>query len=167
MKKFWVILITILISIDLSAQWVKVPFDTLADITEIQFMNSDTGWIKYETYPSIGYDAAVTYNKGQSWNFSDHFNSVYFIDAKHVWCTRSDTASHYMQLLYSTDAGRNWELKANKWHPDSRFYFKDSLVGWILSKNFSINSAPETFLYHTTDGGKTKHLVWYAFDLLC
>lgn len=117
-------------------------------ITDIQFINRDTGWfVNGEIYRTI--------NDGIDWDRASGLNypvsDVYFLDSQLGWCVGAGG-----KLYKSIDGGVDWEEKhTGTGNKLNAVFFVDKNLGWIAGNGI---------IKKTTDGGENwdERYVGYA-----
>ena len=134
----------------------------------IYFTSENNGWISTDDEYIMW-----TTDGGQNWNKVnmsdlDSFNNlagcpdIYFFDDKKGWVISTVAEGTlprftYGGLAYSTDGGKNWEVK---WYSDTlyprAFYWHDQNTGWAVGD--------DGLTLHTSDGGDSWKVVMVNSD---
>ncbi len=132
----------LILSAELSAQWVRQTSGTGFNLFGSHFLSADTGF-------AVGYLGRIlrTTNGGTTWvdkslPTSENFNSVYFASATTGWIL-SDVAKVY----HTTDLGETWQVQNPDVQGVRHIYFIDAQNGFAAGAIGSLS--------RTTDGGAT------------
>ncbi len=157
MKKTWVLLFLLTTIFNLNAQtWVKQNSGTSRNLTDVFFLNADTGWVVGE----MGVILKTT-NGGQSWTDKTpktliQLTGVYFFDGNTGWVIGGGG------VMKTTDGGDSWNVQLGPHYTD-KVFFKDQSHGWAVGTNSSGTGS----IYVTTDGGENwtekQNATWTEF----
>ena len=106
---FYFTFISFTVSFAQADGWEFQESGTDAYLTDVFFINADTGWV-------TGYDIIMnTTDGGANWTVQDSsimiFRSIYFTDKNHGWAV-GEKGSEYGGFIYhTTDGGQYWYLK--------------------------------------------------------
>jgi photosystem II stability/assembly factor-like uncharacterized protein len=153
--------------------WSQVALPDGRHPRSVQRVDSHHAWVVTED------DILVTQDGGGNWTRVTNpcggfrVGPLDFVDGLHGWlgCTGPGAASTAPKTLYQTlDAGHTWELIAATQDASRKYplgvgelsiggsltdiHFFDAKTGWLAL------DGPQSFLYHTDDGGHT----WNAVD---
>ena len=133
--------------------WLELPFPetTSASPNGVFFVTADTGWI----VGAGGYirrttDGGMTWQT-QSAGTSRKLNRVHFVGSRTGWITGGWQDGSSYPLFKTTNSGESWQDLSfgSDCYSCEDIWFADSLNGWIVGQNSSINP----FIQHTTNGG--------------
>lgn len=132
--------------------WVKAPSPTTHTLTNLFFIDRNTGWASGDSGVII-----KTTNGGSSWTFQNsgtyyNIEEIFFLNAMTGWATAweifpDSTTYPGTILMKTTNSGLNW---TRSMFPDTNYYmttifFRDALNGYL-------GGTPATIVY-TSDGG--------------
>ena len=138
---------------DAGAHWLQLPFpdSAFAAVNGVFFVSESTGWV----VGNAGYirkttDAGMTWQT-QSSPLGRKLNRVHFVNANLGWITGGWQDGAAFPLLKTTNGGSAWQDLSfgSNCYSCEDIWFADSLDGWIVGQDASINP----FIEHTTDGG--------------
>lgn len=145
------IIFVLLITGNLSSQWISQNPGTTNYIHSIFFSNGNTGWI-------TGASATIrkTTNGGTSWSGQTTtlpfgaFQGLYFVDNNTGWIV-GDQVYDSTIILKTVNGGTNWTLQ-NTGGGKILFscFFLNSLTGWAVGMSSTTYSA---YVMYTSDGG--------------
>ena len=137
------------------------------DITDIYFINSNTGWI----VGNLGYGIILkTTNGGYNWvnqlepiPHTTVFNKVFFIDQNTGWAAGGSFFDN--RNLYKTfDGGANWiNISTATNMIITSIQFINSNTGWIGSTSLGFNAG----LLKTTNGGINWNYLLDSIGIVC
>jgi uncharacterized repeat protein (TIGR01451 family) len=117
----------------------SLGFDNISDLT---FLNKDTGWV------AIGQSIKRTFDGGNTWStFPNNIGivSIQFKDFSKGYYLQSNSSGS--TCFKSTDGGQTWQQMGSQTEPGACFSFIDDNTGWIGGYN--------GLVYRTTNGGQT------------
>ena len=146
MKKTIYILIAVSLFHHFSfGQWLQQPSGVSAGLTDVQFIDHDTGWI-------CGVNGTIlkTTNAGQNWiiqnsGVTETLYDIHVIDLNVVYCV-----GIFETILKTTNGGNNWIIIRGNVNPGKFFYglnFINVNTGWICGSG--------QWILRTTNGGNT------------
>lgn len=164
MKKSISILILILSVLLSQAQWItQNPRSTSNDLNDIQFIDSDKGWIVGESGTIL-----ITIDGGMSWekiesNTTQHLGCVNFITGGKGWIQGNDI------ILHSENGGLSWQAQVTNTNTNSSsISFTDMENGWAIgplkTKWSWVGTNSYNALMRTSDGGNTWEPVLNIHD---
>ena len=137
---FWVVVFSIL-AINLNAQWSLQHSGTTENLTNVFFIDNNTGWI-------VGENGILlkTLDGGDSWGqlasgTTKLLNKVKFFNKNEGYIAGEST------LLFTSDGGNNWSSAQS----DGKVYFIDMNKGWMVTQGVDIEYTIKVF--RTNDGG--------------
>jgi hypothetical protein len=141
MKYFKTFILTLLLGCQLSSvgQWQGITWPVTpnngGDILETKIMGYDTIY----TYIN-GAGSRISYNRGLTWNSLPNNDIRYYLNYSKLYSIKLDS------LLFSSDAGNNWNFRSVGHSKFSDYYFfDDSLI--------VRHSRADTFIYKSSDYG--------------
>lgn len=149
MKKYYCIIILLLIPIQSFSQWKEERTNRGEAFLSSFFQDSTTG------LAAGSHDAILrTTNGGSNWSLSpilsknNTIHSVYFVDKLHGWAvTYAYTPYRQGGIIYTSDGGSSWidqySIDGTVLHS---IYFVDTTTGWAVGSN--------GLVLNTTDGGQ-------------
>ncbi|RPI17900.1 MAG: T9SS C-terminal target domain-containing protein [Ignavibacteriae bacterium] len=130
-----------------NTQWIQQNSGTSTHLTEIRFINQNTGW-------ACGINGLIlkTTNGGTNWvqQFTDIYNKPFWrirpVDENIVYCVGS-----FETFLKTTNGGVNWQIIKNgplgQGHSYYALHFINQNTGWY--------SGTDQLIFKTTNGGNT------------
>lgn len=130
------------------SDWMQQNSGTSADLTDVFFINEDTGWV-------IGDGGTIlcTKNGGETWEVQNsqsayHFKGVHFSNSMNGWTVGSNGT-----YRYTTNGGETWNSESFVDETLTDVFFLNDTLGWISSEG-------RPTIYKSVDGG----LTWIGID---
>lgn len=151
-KKYYFFIFIILFTVkNANAQWYSQSYNTISKLTDVYFINENTGWI-------CGDDMVLkTINSGTNWQkttLTGINNSIRFLNAQTGFI-----ASNNGKLYKTMNGGANWELI------DLGITTNLNKIKF-LNNNFGVVVGNKTKVFKTTDGGLNWSNVSIGSDIL-
>jgi photosystem II stability/assembly factor-like uncharacterized protein len=124
--------------------WTPV-FETTQGVFAMHWADGNRGWI------GTGEGLYTTQDGGQTWDLAlsgSAIESVFFLNTAEGWC------SSYRTVYRTSDGGQTWQSVdvTSIWGTIDKIQFMNSLDGWLIEKEYSLNyEAGRVLVSH--DGG--------------
>jgi photosystem II stability/assembly factor-like uncharacterized protein len=165
MKKYFLIIFIILSTATASflihnsyCQWYPQPLPATGNINQIQFINSQTGWI-LTVEPLSTHTFLKTTNGGANWQIIHQTNNLYYVsnfkffDENLGYATGEDT-NYSVHFKKTTDGGFTWINVYNASVGLGAIFFLNPDSGWVSGGDFDYEH-----VYFTTNGGQSFSLI--------
>ncbi len=150
---FYFTFISFSISFSQVTGWELQESGTDTYLTDVFFINSDTGWV---TGTSI---ILNTTDGGASWTVQDssnkHFWSIYFTDKDHGWAVGYKESGLHGFIYHTTDGGQSWDFQDSSQYELMDIFFVNADTGYAVG-----GGRGRSTLLKTTDAGTT----WETLD---
>jgi len=150
---FFFTFISINLSIAQTNGWDLQQSGTDAYLTDVFFINADTGWV---TGNSI---IMNTTDGGVSWTVQDSSNmefwSIHFTDKDHGWAVGYKSSGLHGFIYYTADGGQSWDFQDSSQYELMDIYFVGADTGYAVG-----GGRGHSMLLKTTDAGTT----WEELD---
>ncbi|MBE0411136.1 MAG: hypothetical protein IBX69_15550 [Anaerolineales bacterium] len=147
-----------------------LPFGVYSGLTDLKFIDSQTGWLVVNQTMTMNASAADLYRTqdgGLTWQMSQlpYNGAVHFINAEVGWTIGSCCTGASRQLFRSQDGGQTWDQQAfvpnpvedgfdyHDYHLPIFFDQQEGLLA-VLHKDVFYDVV-EVGIYRTTDGGSS------------
>lgn len=119
---------------------ITVPFTD--EVTAFYFVDSQTGWISGNGFPTPPGRIATTINGGDNWTYQTtpalptgtQIYDIFFVDAQHGWACGGQGV-----ILRTEDGGTTWELaRVESAAQLNAIRFADGTTGWCVGGNGTI-----------------------------
>jgi len=150
LKMFIVLLLVLLIQMSWAqtSGWTEQESGTDAQLNEIFFVDTETGW-------AVG-DAIIlgTIDGGETWILQDSsdvfFRSVYFTDNNHGWAVGFPNDLFIGVIYQTTDGGSHWHAQDSAEVDLHDIYFVDVDTGFVCG-----GASSKSLILKTINGGAT------------
>lgn len=125
---------TLLKTEDSGKTWNTITIPIEDSLKDIQFLNSDIGFVLGERTIYSTLDAGKTWNFYKDPFYEDSLSGISMIDESHAWAVGGNTKEESI-ILSTKDGGKTWEKEVLKFGRLNGVQFLDSNTGFAIGNN--------------------------------